>query len=796
MKPATAVTMPFLLCFLSNAACGASDAPAAAGGPEAKPVIRVVEAESNAEIASGWWPEFENVWVPIGWKDHPLRFNVIYNGTLMANPVRYPAMGQGVQLTFVLSPDGEPPRPTTTQPFQLRSRDGGVGDQGWTDDAAPVLWTRWRQDKITIRQEVFAHISGGGTVKTSTEPLYAWVRLSIDEVAPGCMLERYGVLVRINNPHISLNMDRNLNLMADPGKAAYPRALRLESAAPDVSGAQLLVDDADAVRLAVVAGENSTARFINRPPAEPHGYLHIELPAVKGSHADLLVPLLPVERGVALAELAVGRAAALAEANRFWSAVPETAARVDTPERLVNEAFRHSPKFAEVIAERHPKAGQYSLLSGSWNYEMLWATPTSMNITMILDNLGYHGVADKYLEIFRKEQGTIVPPGGAYRKHPGYLATPRTLTSIDWLSDHGAVLYAVARHGLVTGDKDFIERWTGPMLLACEFIRDSRAATGHDGIKGLLPAAVATDTGSREQAVWNDGWNYKALATAVRLLQRIGHSRADEFAREAREYRETFVRAMREAMPKMPEWSDAEGRQHRFVPTALPGGGDLNHQFYLDTGPLFMVYAGLMEADDELMRSALLYFREGPNARKYDLAGPWHQPISLRHELSSCEPCYSWNVYHSWQLADRARFLEGMYSLLTGSVSRQTSIGCEHRGGISGTLFSLPLTLETARLAVIDDQLEHDKLHLLRLVPQAWLTKRGTTFERIPTEFGPVTLQFQLADDGRRLEVSFKPQFRNAPAGVLLHVPPLAKLAVVTINGRKYDAKPGETISE
>ena len=188
----------------------------------------------------------------------------------------------------------------------------------------------------------------------------------------------------------------------------------------------------------------------------------------------------------------------------------------------------------------------------------------------------------------------------------------------------------------------------------------------------------------------------------------------------------------------MPEWTDDDGRTHRFVPTALPAGGDINHPFYLDAGPLFLVYSGLMTADDDLMRSALHYFRTGPNTHTYDLNGAWHQSVSLHRELSSCEPCYSWNVFHAWQSGDRPKFLEGMYSLLTGSLSRRTSIGCEHRGGVSGTLFSVPLPIELARLSVIDDQLEPDRLHLLRLVPLAWLrADRPTRFERIPTEFGP-----------------------------------------------------------
>jgi len=34
-----------------------------------------------------------------------------------------------------------------------------------------------------------------------------------------------------------------------------------------------------------------------------------------------------------------------------------------------------------------------------------------------------------------------------------------------------------------------------------------------------------------------------------------------------------------------------------------------------------MVYSGLMDADDELMQSAALYFREGPNTKAYNING-------------------------------------------------------------------------------------------------------------------------------------------------------------------------------
>ena len=69
---------------------------------------------------------------------------------------------------------------------------------------------------------------------------------------------------------------------------------------------------------------------------------------------------------------------------------------------------------------------------------------------------GYHRSVERYLNIFLEEQGTVKPPGPAYETAPGYFSTPALYKSIDWLSDNGAVLYTMAMHGLLTGDKKFI----------------------------------------------------------------------------------------------------------------------------------------------------------------------------------------------------------------------------------------------------------------------------------------------------------------------------------------------------
>ena len=161
----------------------------------------------------------------------------------------------------------------------------------------------------------------------------------------------------------------------------------------------------------------------------------------------------------------------------------------------------------------------------------------------VLEWMGYHSVNEKYLRAFLRAQGTVVAPGKAYAPHPGYLAAPRFVRAVDWLTDHGALLYDICSHALLTGDAEFIQNHTDAVVKACDFLKDARSLR-HDGIQGILPAARADDS-TVAQAIWTNAWNYKGLVTAVRLLRRINHPRAEEFAREAEAYREAIEWALR-----------------------------------------------------------------------------------------------------------------------------------------------------------------------------------------------------------------------------------------------------------
>src|SRR5687767_11189245 len=83
--------------------------------------------EPDVKSALQWWTSQQNVWTPIGWKDHLFRFQVVYNGHLLCTPAgklvkphtrKY--QGRDFQFSAYPSPDGAlPPLPREDQKLKL-----------------------------------------------------------------------------------------------------------------------------------------------------------------------------------------------------------------------------------------------------------------------------------------------------------------------------------------------------------------------------------------------------------------------------------------------------------------------------------------------------------------------------------------------------------------------------------------------------------------------------------------------------------------------------------------------------
>lgn len=747
--------------------------------------------ESNYEQAAGWWPEMPNKWSIIGVRDHYFKGAVHWNGGVLADPCAYgrhwdeAVGGRGVMLTPCAG---------------FQAYDDGTFRQGWTDSETPVLWTEWQDQGMLLRQEAFACVTPDWTGKpeprrAGLEPFFIWLRYSIVYCCPGLPLESaHQWRLYLSAPHIRASMLVRNNIHLARDRARYRRALTPETTTQAAGTEWLLVEkqDGDAIRLGIRSPKRLNIDFVAPGEGAWDHLIRFNTPSREGHAFDLLLPIIPEERKVFGRMFAAGYDRALKTTNRSWSVQPGTAATFSVPEQPVTEALRYNIKAAEMLGERYPGRNLTGFVIGYPQYARLWATPGAMQVCWLLDVFGQHPAAERYLDLFRASQGEVTPPGSAYAKHPGYLATPPWLQSIDWIADHGAILYALCMHALYTRDAGYLERFLPAILLACDFIKDARAIRGHAGMPGLLPPAVATDKKTEIQSVWGEGWNYKGLVTAVRLLKQIGHGRTQEFEQEAEDYRTAFRTAFAKRLKAMPVWKDDRGVKHHLPPTSLAADAkeETRHVFYLDTGPLFLVFSGLMDAGEEPMQATLEWFRNGPAKRMHIPQAGWNNKVAmLEHEISSMEPCYSWNLFHSHQLGDKPRFLEGLYSLFAGALSKETYTGCESRAGITGIPVTAGLAGFLARLSVIDDEWKPDELHLLRLVPSVWLAPgRESRFENMPTLFGPVSLVTKRSRDGQTLAITVKTDCRRAPARTVLHVPGLEGLKRVVVNGEEVPA--------
>ncbi|QFY07798.1 hypothetical protein GBF35_14850 [Nonomuraea phyllanthi] len=764
------------------------------------------DPEPTIERAKRWWLPQRNVWTPIGWKGHLFRFNCVYNGSLIcdpswvlsAKPNTDPYHGKNFQTTVVMPLRGGGFRDFPTSVHEVWDDDLGYGRQGWVEESdAPVLWTEHRRHEgLVIRQSVFAHVPGGGPVQTAVEPIYAWTRFEVVYVDPLNAPKDFTFQLWLSGSYMKPSgpfQDENgVPLTVFPETAPIVGGLTMQRVwNPTGKPLTVPITDGDGnVRVMVVTADQGSIAMTENSKVKGVYDLRLGLPVVAGAHVDVLIPMLPQPLADAKAEAEIGRDGALAQCQGFWKERATTVARIETPENYINQVVRRGPQLAQVVAEKSPDTGMFTFLSGSYAYDVLWSTPTSMVSHMFLDRLGYHDVVEQHIEIYKATQGTRTPPGSVFAggTYPGYLSTPKTLQAIDWMSDHGAIMEILSVHALLTDRQAFIDKWLDVIVKACEYVVQACALTNHDGVKGLMPPGHSTDEGAETQGFISQCFTYKGFTSAVELLRRLGHPRAAEFAEFAESFRATFVQAVHDLADRSQKWTDAEGGQWPVFKPQFAGDGVWDDFTMLDTGALMSVWAGLMPASDPLMKSFVEFFRVGPNHRLFD---PAHHNALYRavldHEQSSSEPCYSWNMFHSWRLGDRAHYLEGMYGLLTGGLSQDTYISSEHRNAIYGNLFSHPIITWSLIHSVIDDSLVADELHLLRLCPLEWLSSdKQTRFEKVPTTFGPVTLHMKLHRD--TLAVEFRGDWHHKPKRVVVETPPLPALKRISVNGKTYRA--------
>ena len=533
--------------------------------------------------------------------------------------------------------------------------------------------------------------------------------------------------------------------------------------------------------------EDSPERWFDTASDYHSNFIALEVPVRGASHADVFaaVPFAPcsAEEARWLGERSFEDD--LARVTAFWEAAVRAGARLELPEQIPEEVWHANAAHVLTTGEIDPTNGLAITKTNIGWYEAVWASLSSVAI-IGLDMRGLHEDAARYLEPFLRWQGSMEPPG-KFSSREGFLAAADEYTWVRWLSGHGWLLWALAEHYLLSGDRVWLERALPHIIAACDWIERERATNkkaGPDGSRpahwGLLPPGPTGDGAPNSYSFFGEACAWRGLDAAAAVLRDIGHPRAEELERAAGEYRECILSAMREGTRLAPVYQLKSGLRIPFVPMDLYNGWKINtgggpfdrHPWYLDVGPLHTIDLGVLDA-------------------RTDLAGWMLQTLEdywLKHSLAIDEPWYAPQAYAYYGRDQLHEFLGVYYNLLAEGMDRQVYAPVEGHGGVQNLPWGDGEHTRILRRMLVHE--EGNVLHIARAVPRAWLAHgKRIAFRKAPTRFGKVSFAIESSAIQGSIRATIDPPDRKpVPIALRLRHPTAAPLKSVTVNGKPHTA--------
>jgi hypothetical protein len=246
----------------------------------------------------------------------------------------------------------------------------------------------------------------------------------------------------------------------------------------------------------------------------------------------------------------------------YWRDIVNEFKSFDVPERKFNEMERSVIAHIRMSTTKDPKSGLFMVPAASFGYQV-FSNESAFQI-IYLDKIGDHRTAESYLETFLKLQGTDPMPGTFTGNqsavfHGGRVDNEYNYTMGPYNLDHGAVLWALGQHYLMSRDSVWLKHASPKMLLAADWIIEQRNQTkimDEDGVPvlhyGLLPAGRLED--NQDWGFWFavNAYAYLGLHTTAEAFKKAGLPQAARLEKEAQNYLhdlKTSVRRSSELSP-------------------------------------------------------------------------------------------------------------------------------------------------------------------------------------------------------------------------------------------------------
>jgi hypothetical protein len=500
---------------------------------------------------------------------------------------------------------------------------------------------------------------------------------------------------------------------------------------------------------------NLTPRALNLLPTTAAGIARYSKMLAPGEAwtLDFRMPVIPAAPG---AELDAVRAASFdafhAKVVDFWEGMLGRGMQLTLPEKKVTDTFRANLIY-DLIA-RNKIDGNYVQTVNDLHYHAFWLRDSS-DIVHSYDITGYPTIARQVLDFFPRWQ----TPDGNF------------LSQSEQYDGWGETLWAYGQHFRITHDRAFAEQVFPSIVRAVAWLHQARAG---DPLH-LMPASNVRDNENVPGHI--TGYNFLALDglhEAILMAQALGKNEdAATFQREYDDYRTVFLN-------KLDEVTQQTGG---YIPPALDTKGGY------DWGNLLGAYPEpvLAPSDPRItatLRATQARYQEG--IISYG-DGRWiHHYLTIKNTLTEVER------------GDQQEAVRELYALLLHTSSTQAGFEYAIRPwgdrNFEGNLsphgwFAAEYRTLVRNLFVREQGRE---LHLLSVVSPEWIgAGKKIDVERVPTDFGTVSLTLEQPDDSTA-RLAIRSEWGNVPQRLVLHLPWFMETASVTADGHDLPAAGSE----
>jgi hypothetical protein len=703
----------------------------------------------------------------IGWKNHPEEIHVAPNGALVFPKAALP--GGLYLLPMIRVGSGSTPE----------LLDGSAVAQELIDGYLPGVRSVWKARDLRVRELAFATLLDAPAVRTGRETLVAVARWTVKNESG--REEPVRLALKIGEAVSGLSLLKSPPPYPDPLTLKRPFVLRKD-------GKILLRWSAAGAAVTLVSAKGS-ADIPGQGPTEVELALDYRLMPGEEKTVDLFVPYAPaaVEKTGDLERLAVEPQ--LEVFRNFWTRELNRRAQFIVPEKRIRDSYRASLAYNMILVDRDPR-GYTVPHPDATAYEHAWAGDSGC-IIQAADRLGYHRDAAAYLDYFLSRQG-LRAPEGEVASADGFFSGD--VPGLRWMGENGFILWALAEHYKLSGDKLWLKRVAPKMVKSCDWIIRERGRTKAlvEGDRprhfGLLPKGRASDNAELNYFYWTDNYSYGGLRGTADILPDIGmRTEAARLRAEADDYKACILDSVERSILR-----DTE-------PPFFPQGPYMNQpptaerlaaSWYSLCSPVYLVEMGLFGAEDPKTDWI------NRTIEKYVMTSGL--PTLVRPGY--IDPHYVYNQALSQLLrGETEKFLWTFCSLFAYGQARTTYATLESNDIVTGSsgdswdslrmphMHSGSRVLALLRAALLLE--DGETLHLLAGTPRAWLAPGKVVEVRdAPTTFGDVGVRCESRPSGNEIRAVIEPPSRR-PARIVLHVrPPSGRgpLKSVTVDGKAW----------